>query len=254
VFLSTQDAFGNPTDAGEASVLVDGQPASPHSTEDGRAMLSLLPPAVLDRRGAIEVEAVLDSGHATERIPLALFMRPPPPEPVQAPRYTLTPRLGLLVELSSTTGVALFVEAMASLHPSLAGFAFGATAGYLHSSFSSWNNAGAGTWCSTSFPCWPRPAIAAASIGSPCRLVRAPGSYWRRLALRFRQRSRDTAWPLPADGSTEAALLLHRSQVVFGLRYLAMSLGKLSSGDVMVGNTGGFIVDAGYRIGWRYIR
>jgi hypothetical protein len=53
------------------------------------------------------------------------------------------------------------------------------------------------------------------------------------------------------EGSTEAALLLHRSQVVFGLRYLAMSLGKLSSGDVIVGNSGGFIVDAGYRIGWR---
>jgi hypothetical protein len=39
--------------------------------------------------------------------------------------------------------------------------------------------------------------------------------------------------------------------VVFGLRYLVMSLGKLSSGDTMVGNTGGFIVDAGYRIGWK---
>jgi len=57
VFLSAQDAFGNPTDAGEASVLVDGQPVSPHSTEDGRAMILLLPLAVLDRRGAITVEA-----------------------------------------------------------------------------------------------------------------------------------------------------------------------------------------------------
>jgi len=53
------------------------------------------------------------------------------------------------------------------------------------------------------------------------------------------------------EGSTEAAFLLHRSQVVFGLRYLAMSLGKLSSGDTIVGNSGGFIVDAGYRIGWK---
>jgi hypothetical protein len=53
------------------------------------------------------------------------------------------------------------------------------------------------------------------------------------------------------EGSTEAAFLMHRSQVVFGLRYLAMSLGKLSSGDEIVGNAGGFIVDAGYRIGWK---
>jgi hypothetical protein len=30
-----------------------------------------------------------------------------------------------------------------------------------------------------------------------------------------------------------------------------MSLGKLSSGDEIVGNSGGFILDAGYRLGWK---
>ena len=100
---------------------------------------------VLAGRDAMEVEAVLDSGHAIERIPLALFVpRPPPPPLVQATRYTLTPRLGLLWNLHQPPGIAVFVEAMASLHPSLAGFAFGVTAGYLHSSFFSWNSAGAG--------------------------------------------------------------------------------------------------------------
>jgi hypothetical protein len=53
------------------------------------------------------------------------------------------------------------------------------------------------------------------------------------------------------EGSIELAFLLRRSQVVFGLRYLAMSLGQLSSGDVIVGNTGGFVFDAGYRLGWK---
>ena len=252
VFLSTQDAFGNPTDAGEASVLVDGQPVSPHSTEDGRAMILLLPPAVLDRHGAIEVEAVLDSGHAKERIPLALFMPPPPPEPIQAPRYTLAPRLGLLWNFHQAPGVALFVEAMASLHPGLAGFAFGATAGYLHSSFSSWNSAGAGTVDLDQFPLLAQARYRrrinrfALSVGAGAGLVLAQA----RVAA-FDSAIQGHSWAFAWDGSAEAAWLLHRSQVVFGLRYLVMSLGKLSSGDTMVGNTGGLIVDAGYRIGWK---
>ena len=252
VFLSAQDAFGNPTDAGEASVLVDGQPTSPHATADGRAMLLLLPPAVLDRRGAIEIEAVLQSGHATERIPLALFLRPPPPELVQAPHYTLTPRLGLLWNPYQPPGVAVFVEAMASLRPSLAGFAFGLTVGYLHSSFSSWNRAGAGTVVLDQFPLLAQARYRhrinrfALSVGAGAGLVLAQAS----LAA-FGSEIQGHSWAFAWDASTEAAFLLHRSQVVFGLRYLVMSLGKLSSGDTIVGNTGGFIVDAGYRIGWK---
>jgi hypothetical protein len=252
VFLTTQDAFGNPTDAGEASVLVDGQPTSPHATEDGRAMLLVLPPAVLTGRESMEVEAVLDSGHATERIPLALFLRPPPPEPVQAPRYTLTPRLGLLWNLHQPAGVALFVEAMASRHPSLTGFAFGATAGYLHSRFFYWNSAGAGTVVLDQIPLLAQARYRhrinrlALSVGAGAGLVLGQ----TRLRV-FDREIPGHGLAFACEGSTEAAFLLYRSQVVFGLRYLVMSLGKLSSGDVMVGNTGGFILDAGYRIGWK---
>jgi hypothetical protein len=253
VFLSAQDAFGNPTDVGEAAVLVDGQPASPQAMQDGRVMLLLRPPAVLTGRQAMEVEAVLDGGHAIERIPLALFVRRPPlPPPVQATRYTLTPRLGLLWNLHQPPGIALFVEAMASLHHSLSGFAFGVSAGYLHSSFFSWNSAGAGDVVLDQFPLLAQARYRyridrlALSAGAGAGLVLAqarlhffdgeiPG---RGLAFAF-------------EGSIEAAFLLRRSQVVFGLRYLAMSLGRLSSGDEIVGNTGGFIVDAGYRLGWR---
>jgi hypothetical protein len=252
VFLSTQDAFGNLTDAGEASVLVDGQPAAPHATEDGRAMLLLLPPAVPAGREAIEVEAVLDGGHATERIPLALFVRQPPPEALQAPRYTLSPRLGLLWNLHQPPGVALFVEGMASLHPSLAGFTFGATAGYLHSSFNSWSSAGAGTVALDQIPLLAQARYShrinriALSLGAGAGMVLAQARL-HAFASEVSGHSVAFAW----EGSTEAAFLLHRSQVVLGVRYLVMSLGKLSSGDVMVGNTGGFVLDAGYRIGWK---
>ena len=252
VFLSGQDAFGNPTDVGEAAVLVDGQPASPRATQDGRVVLLLRPPAVLAGRDTMEVEAVLDSGHAIERIPLALFVRLPPPPPVLATRYTLTPRLGLLWNLHQSPGLALFVEAMASLRPSLAGFAFGVTAGYLHSSFLSWNSAGAGEVVLDQIPLLAQARYRyridrlALSAGAGAGLVLAQA----RLHV-FDNEISGRSLAFACEGSLEAAFLLRRSQVVFGLRYLAMSLGKLSSGDEIVGNTGGFIVDAGYRIGWK---
>jgi hypothetical protein len=252
VFLSSQDGFGNPTDPGEAAVLVDGQPASPQATEDGRAVLVIPPPALLAAGRAMEVEAVLDKGHATERIPLDLFMRPLPPEPVQAPRYTLTPRLGLLWNLQQNPGLALFVEAMGSLHPSLSGFVFGATLGYLHNSIFSFNNAGSGDVVLDQFPLLAQARYRrrfdriGVSVGGGAGLLLAKASLQA-----FDREITGYSVAFAFEGSAEAALLLHRSQVVFGLRYLAMSLGKLSSGDVIVGNSGGFILDAGYRIGWR---
>ncbi len=253
VFLSGQDSFGNPTDVGEAAVLVDGQPASPQVTRDGRVVLTLRPPPVLAGRDAIEVEAVLDSGHAVERIPLALFVpRPLPPPLVQATRYTLTPRLGLLWNLHQPPGIAVFVEALASLHPSLAGFAFGVTAGYLHSSFFSWNSAGAGDVVLDQIPL----LVQARYRHRIDRLALSAGAGVGLVLAQARLHAFDSEIPgrslaFAGEGSIELAFLLRRSQVVFGLRYLAMSLGQLSSGDVIVGNTGGFVFDAGYRLGWK---
>ena len=252
VFLSGQDAFGNPTDVGEAAVLVDGQPALPQTTQDGRVMLSLLPPAVPAGRDAIEVEAVLDSGHAIERIPLSLFVRRAPPPLVEATRYTLMPRLGLLWNLHQSPGIALFVEAMLSLHPSLSGFALGVTVGYLHSSFFSWNSVGAGDVVLDQIPLLAQARYRyridrlALSAGAGAGLVLAQA----RLHA-FDSETPGHSFAFACEGSLEAAFLLRRSQVVFGLRYLAMSLGKLSSGDEIVGNSGGFILDAGDRLGWK---
>jgi len=252
LFLSSQDAFGNSTDVGEAAVLVDGKPASAQATEDGRVVLELRPPAVLAGRRSMEVEAVLDNGHATEHIPLDLFMRRLPSDPVKAPRYTLTPRLGFLWNLQQAPGLALLVEAMASLDLSISGFAFGATVGYLHSSLYTSNNAGAGDVVLDQLPLLAQARYRrrfnrlALSVGAGAGIVLAQA----RLHV-FDSEIPGRSLAFACEGSTEAAFLLHKSQVVLGLRYLAMSLGKLSSGDVIVGNTGGFILDAGYRIGWR---
>jgi len=252
VFLSAQDAFGNPTDVGEAAVLVDGQRTSPQTTEDGRVVLTIDPPAAPAGRKAIEVEAVLDKGHATQQIPLALFVRPTPPPPLQPDRYTLTPRLGMLWNLHQQPGTALFVEAMAPLHRRLPALAVGASVGYLHSRFFSWNSAGAGDVVLDQFPLLAQARyrhrfnrlIVSAGIGAGLSVARA------------RIHAYDSDSPghsvsFAFDAAAEAALLFRRFQMVFGLRYLVVSPGKLSSYDVMLGNSGGFIVDAGYRLGWK---
>jgi hypothetical protein len=252
LFLSSQDAFGNPTDAGEAATLIDGRRIHPWSTDDGRATILVRPPALLTGRDAIEVEAVLDGGHAIERIPLALFIRRPPPDPFLPSRYTLTPRLGLLWNLSQPPGTALFVEGLASRLPSLTGVAFGATVGYLRSSFFAGNNVGAGTVTLDQIPVLAQARYRgridrlAVSVGAGAGLVFAQ-SRLGLLGTTITGRRLSVA----GEGSTEVAFLLRRSQVVLGLRYLVMGLGRMSSGDVIVGNTGGFILDAGYRFAWR---
>jgi hypothetical protein len=55
------------------------------------------------------------------------------------------------------------------------------------------------------------------------------------------------AWEI----SAEASFLWFRSQAVLGVRYLSMRPGKLSSGDVILGDTGGLVLDVGYRYGWK---
>jgi hypothetical protein len=48
----------------------------------------------------------------------------------------------------------------------------------------------------------------------------------------------------------EAAVRLPPGQVVVGLRYVVVSIGRLSSGDRLLGNSGGLIADLGYRLAW----
>jgi hypothetical protein len=128
----------------------------------------------------------------------------------------------------------------------------GVTVGYLHSSFFSWNSVGAGDVVLDQIPLLAQARYRyridrlALSAGAGAGLVLAQA----RLHA-FDSEIPGHSFAFACEGSLEAAFLLRRSQVVFGLRYLAMSLGKLSSGDEIVGNSGGFILDAGYRLGWK---
>ena len=52
------------------------------------------------------------------------------------------------------------------------------------------------------------------------------------------------------EGGVEAALRLVNGQAVVGARYMFVSVGRLSSGDRLLGNSAELILDLGYRIAW----
>jgi hypothetical protein len=48
----------------------------------------------------------------------------------------------------------------------------------------------------------------------------------------------------------EVGVQMRSAQLVAGVRYLVMGLGRLSRGDEIVGSAGGLIGDVGYRLAW----
>lgn len=252
LFLSSKDAYGNATDPGDASTLVDGKPVPAQATEDGRAVVTVRPPSPMPGREVIEVEAALENAYAVDRVPLSLFQRKRPPDPFLATRLTLTPRLGLLWNTQQQPGITFMVEGLFSFRPGPTGLAVGLAAGQFHSRFSAGNAAGAGGVTLDQIP-----MLALARYRHRIQRIGLSGGLGLGLAhVKSRIGVFDKvlvgqglafAWEV----SAEASFLWFRSQAVLGLRYLSMRPGKLSSGDVILGDTGGLVLDAGYRYGWK---
>jgi hypothetical protein len=252
MIFSTKDPFGNPTDPGDASTLVDGKPVPARPTDDGRALLTIRPPTTATGHDVIEIEAALDNAYAVDRVPLSLFQHKKIPDPFLASRITVTPRLGLLWNTQQKPGTSLIVEGLYSLRPGPQGLAVGLAAGYLHNSYSAGNAMGAGKVTLDQAP-----LLALARYRHRVQRIGLSGGVGLGAALvqsrigvfdnTLQGRSMAFAW----EASGEAAFLWFRSQAVVGLRYLSMRPGRLSSGDVILGDTGGLVLDVGYRYGWK---
>jgi hypothetical protein len=253
VFIAAADAFGNRLDAGRAAVLVDDSPARPLPADD-RAMVLVQPPIGSGDREAVYVEAVLDAGHAITRIPL---WRPPRPRPpwwaeLRPPRHTLTPRLGVLWNLHREAGMSFLLEALQHRGPWPRGMAFGLAMGFVHNELVCENRTGA-----TRVHLQGVPLLALARLHHRRnRLVVGLGlggglvlSHARVRSFQADVNEHDVAPALEA--AVEAGLHATRSvQVVAGLRYLAVRVGRMSGGDEIVGNAGGLVGDLGYRLVW----
>lgn len=256
IFLGAEDAFGNPVDAARASILVDGNPTEVKASPDGEPMVVVHSPEPVGRQDAVSVEGVLDSAHAIRRIPIGVWQQPQRPWPylpaaTLSPRYTLTPRLGPLWNLGSQTGTAVFVDAVAyrsSRHP---GLGLGLSVGLLQTWFAAQSEGGLSRTWLTTVPVLVQ--IRQRFIVDRTFFGFGVGAGFAMSFARIHAYGTTVfgrGYGAAGEAMVETGYLLRRGHLVFSLRYLAVYLDELTSGDRIVGNAAGAIADVGYRLVW----
>jgi hypothetical protein len=253
VYLAAEDQFGNATDAARTAVLVDGAPVEIHPAPDGRMMAVIPAPSEFRGRDHVEVEAALGSAYTSQRIALGNV---PPPAQVRGrealPRLTVTPRLGLLLTSRQPPGTSLLLEALARAQSWPDWFVLGFAVGLLATEISASDWAGVSDVSLQQIPMlligrYQRRVQRRVLVGLDVGL----GATWAQARVRSFGRSIPGQGLAPAGSlGAEVAVRLPPGQVVLGARYVLVAIGRLSSGDRLLGNSGGLIADLGYRLAW----
>ena len=252
VFIAAEDAYGNPIEARHAAVLVDGRPARVTTSERDKSMVVVSTPPG-SKRSHVVVEGVLDTGHAIRRIPIGLRRAPVSPVLPEDffPRYTLTPRLGVLWNLGTETGAALFVDATAyrsTRHPD---FGMGLSLGIIESWFAAESRSGITRTSLTTVPLLfaihGRLAVGRGfvALGAGAGFALAVGrmrSYGATVT--------GASYGAAVQAGIESGFRVGRARLVLSLHYLAVYLAEFSSEDRIPGNAAGAIAGVGYRLGW----
>lgn len=251
VFLNAEDAYGNPVDASRADVIVDGKPARVEATEGAAVVVVSAPPG--PAKADVVVEGVLDAGHAVRRIPIGLRRRPAEKVAGPPPRYTLTPRLGLMWNLGALVGGACFVEAAAYRSSRAPNFGIGLSVGALASRFDAESEGGIARTKLTTVPVLFEVHQRFLPSGGRAFFALAAGAGFATTFGRIESLGATVAghgFGVALEGMLESGVMLGDAHLVLSLRYLAVYLDKLSSGDRLVGNAGGAVADIGYRLIW----
>jgi hypothetical protein len=253
VYLTAEDQFGNATDAARTAVLVDGAPVELRPAPDGRMMAVVPAPTEWRGRDHVEVEAALGSAYTAQRIALGNVPAPARQQsPDAMPRLTVTPRLGLLLTSRQPPGASLLLEALARGQTWPEWFVLGATVGLLATEISASDWAGVSNVSVQQIPLlliarYQRRVQRRLLVGLDVGL----GATWAQARVRSFGRSIPGQGLAPAATlGAETAVRLPPGQVVLGARYVLVSIGRLSSGDRLLGNSGGLIADLGYRLAW----
>ena len=252
IFLSAEDAFGNPVDAIGTDVLVDGKPQAVKAGSEGQAVVLVPTPPPQQKR--VVVEGVLDGAHAFRSIPVGIPARPPAPALPFAnpsPAYTLTLRLGLLWSLGEAEGAAFFVDALAFRIARLPDFGLGLSVGAVQTWFAAENQYALTKVQLTTVPVLFHLHYRAnagrtfVGLGAGAGLAVSFGRF-ETYGTTVVGRSFGNA----AEASVEAGLHLRRGQLVLAAHYLFVFLARFSSGDTVSGNAAGISFDVGYRVGF----
>jgi hypothetical protein len=250
VYLTAEDAFGNPTDPAAATVLVDGVRVETRAAEDGRTMAVVPAPARYTGRDHLEIEAALGGTYASQRIALANL--PVPERPRGPPRLMVTPRLGMVWSLRGTPGAALLLEVLGRRQSWPSWISVGLCVGLLSIDSTASDQLGVSEISLMQLPLLvvaraQRPLSGRVVVGAGVGV----GAVWT--DARVTSFGRDVPGQRLAPGGElggEVAVRLAIGQMVLGLRYLMVPVGELSSGDRLLGNTAGLVADLGYRLAW----
>lgn len=203
-------------------------------------------PALHDRRAVIVVDADPDL-RTSSRVEV---------ETTQTPNATA--RVGVLTNLSGSFGQAAFLEAALPLRRK-GGLArllsLGLSAGYIHSDLNSDLMPGAS---GVHVELNQLPLLGFVRMYVPSHLpvglsVSAFGGFaraWTHIVETIDgTESRPGTTEAMLGAGADLAFPLRPGQVVFGLRYIATKVARLSTGDVLIGNPGGLLLDFGFRLG-----
>jgi hypothetical protein len=252
VYLSAQDQFGNGTDAGSAAVLVDGVQVPTRSTEDGRVVAVVPAPVTDGGQDHLEIEAALGPTYTAQRIPLMNLRGPTAAARGAYPRLTVTPRLGFVWSFQQPPGAALMLEVLGRGARWPEQLLLGMGVGLLATDVDVGDSLGTSHLDLRQIPIL---ALGRFQYRAASRLILAASAgagvtFAQGRVRSYEREVRGETLAPTLEAGVEAAVRLVNGQAVVGTRYMLVSVGKLSSGDQLVGNAAGLIMDLGYRIAW----
>jgi hypothetical protein len=252
VYLTAQDQFGNAADPGRASVLVDGAPVPTRATEDGQVVAVVPAPPVYRGRDHVEIEAALGPTYTAQRIPLANLPGPTPAARGAYPRLTVTPRLGMVWSYGQSPGASLLLEALGRAERWPETLLLGMGVGLLATDLRVGDSLGTSEVYLRALPVLAliRLQHRAASRVLVAATAGVGVAFAQGRVLTYDREIRGQTLAPAVEGGAEAAFRLVNGQWVVGARYMFVSVGQLSSGDQLLGNSAGLILDLGYRLAW----
>jgi hypothetical protein len=260
VFVSAEDAYGNPTSAEDLEIYVDGEPVPVRSFTDGRLAATIPAPERPDGRSHVGVEAVSRGLHAVVEVPLAVLGPRPDARrraaPVMPdPRSTVTLAAGTILHLPASASFAVFARGErrpVSLPAWPRWLRAGLSLGFVRGTFTASDGGGSTRVTLQQVPLMltaraERRILGSLTLAGSVGLGGDLGIVTLESAGYSVTRTRlGSLLGLGAEG----AAWLRGGFAVLGLRILHADLASGRGSDGLMGTAGGLCLDLGYRIGW----
>ena len=252
VLVSAQDRHGTPASAGNLRWHAPGGRVSGvQVASEGTYLARFTPNRARDRH----TETLIILGEQGEPAISATATLP-----VEPPRTTamLTARVGLFSSFGSSAGPEASVEALSGI-PGHAAWAAGISVSYLRNDFTTGPTLTGLQETRVELDQFPIMALARYHLPLPLAADVAVGLGVGLALAQVTLTSppsadafaiRSTAHAPAVEGGTDVAFPLAPGELVVGMRYVWINLGRTSHGDQINGNGAGLVGDVGFRMTW----